>query len=144
MSRGFPAVSPLSAAYVMVRWIAREGREPRKGECSPKNGLLSYMTFYRVLPGEGFSAIVSHALELVPLSSLLSAASAAPVRLRNCLAPGCEARFPFEGPHTAFCQACRKRRREPPEGAEIPLPRRLRARVDLMDLYNPENDIDWG
>ena len=112
-AHGFPAVGMFSAALTLVHWIQKHGREPRPLECTPKNGLMSHVTYYRHLPGSSFSAIISAAFCLVsglPLPLLSSASSAASVKMRTCLGHGCEKRFPFEGPHIGFCPKCRKRR----------------------------------
>ena len=90
-------ISPLSAAYILVDWIAAHGREPRLRECCSSNSLLFWRTFLDKIPAPTFSACISTARALV--------SHAPPPRMQSCLGPDCQTRFSYQGYH--FCDRCR-------------------------------------
>lgn len=101
---GFPPMSPLSAATMLVSWADEHGRFPRATECRPAQGLCHWNVFYRTFHASTFSHVVSAALTLVsavimPVSSIAAQ--------RQCLR--CDAAFPDEGRHVRLCTACRKK-----------------------------------
>src|SRR5262245_28257406 len=106
---GRPNISPLSAAVMIMEFIAIHGREPQCQECRPQNNLLFWKTYGRkfaVSAQSGqhwFSAVVSAARVLV---------QDAAIRVRTCLSEGCEQRFLDVGPHVRFCDKCRTQRRQ--------------------------------
>ena len=106
---GFTATGSLSAALTIVAWVQRHGRQPTTLECKPSNGLMSFMTYYRRLPGSTFSAIISAAFDLTS-NMQTSAMVSHTIRMRTCLGHGCEQQFPFQGAHIGFCPRCRQKR----------------------------------
>ena len=106
---GFQPTGSLSAALTIVHWVQKHGRPPTTMECKPSNGLMSFMTYYRRLPGSSFSAIVSAAFDLVS-TAYTGVSTASAIRMRTCLGHGCEQRFPYQGAHIGFCATCRRRR----------------------------------
>lgn len=106
---GFTATGSLSAALTIVAWVHTHGRHPTTLECKPSNGLMSFMTYYRRLPGSTFSAIISAAFELTS-GTYASHTVSHTMRMRSCLGHGCEQRFPFQGAHIGFCPRCREKR----------------------------------
>lgn len=104
---GFQPTGALSAALTIVHWVVQHnGKHPTTMDCKPSNGLMSFMTYYRRLPGSSFSAIISAAFDLASGISYHVSAT----KFRSCLAHGCERRFPYEGAHIGFCPQCRRRR----------------------------------
>ena len=104
---GFQPTGAFSAALTIALWVKNhDGKHPTTLDCKPSNGLLSFMTYYRRLPGSSFSAIISAALAMVSAMPT----STTSLRMRHCLGPNCEASFPYEGSHIALCPRCRKHR----------------------------------
>jgi len=100
---GFPPISPLSAATMLVSWAEEHGRFPRATECRPAQGLCHWNVFYRTFHASAFSHVVSAALTLVSAAMAPAVSSTAQ---RQCLR--CDAPFPDEGRHIRLCTRCRK------------------------------------
>ena len=100
---GFPPISPLSAAHVLVSWADVHGRFPMATECRAVQGLPHWNVFYRTFHCSTFSGILSMAQHLVQTTT-----SAVSVKMRTCLGPGCEATFKDEGAHVRMCTQCRR------------------------------------
>ena len=98
MARPHP-MSPLSAAVLLGVWVQYHGRLPTDRECAASNGLVHWVTIYKLFPGSSFSARVSAALALPGVL-------ASNIKLRDCLGTECTVRF-FTTPETRLCPRCR-------------------------------------
>ena len=142
---GVPPISPYSAALTIVQWIQQHGREPHKYECRPANGLLSYMTYYRHFHGAGFSAIVSHAIDVVATyQPPFPPQNNTPRTAVRCLC--CDTFFASDSRAVRICRSCKQRQRYNEEfaGDDVFLEHRDLWAKMRRAMPSPDDDIDWS
>ena len=132
MARPHP-MSPLSAAVVLGLWVQQHGRLPLDRECAASNGLVHWVTIYKLFPGSSFSARVSAALALPGVL-------ASNVKLRACLGTDCTVRF-FTTPETRLCPGCRSAMRQRASAYDEPLLRRASLRQWGVGLADWDSDV---
>ena len=103
---GTPPMTPLSAAQIIVAWVAVHQRLPMRDECVASLGMVHFTTIYKLFPGSCLSARLTMALAwpgvTVP-SDVLGC-----WKVRPCLGPGCDASF-YTTPEVRLCPQCRRR-----------------------------------
>ncbi len=120
---GFPPISPLSAAYTVVKWTADHGRPPRCRECTGSNGLYWYMTYYKTFNETTWAGVLSSVFGLESSLGAPPVVSAPEVRKKkHCYNyPDCQAMIVDEGHHLRFCRRCRPTGHRPVDPAPEPV-----------------------